>query len=244
MHFASRRQHVVLATLFCVALPASLLAGARQPPRPSAPEAQKRTARIRGLVVAADSGKPIRRAQVRLNSATAGSWAATTDANGAFEFSSLPAARYALTAAKAGFVTIALGQKNPSDPGRPTFELRDGQAKDDAQIALPRGGVVAGRVVDEFGDPVVDATVQAFQSEYMQGIRRILALRGVTSNDIGQFRLYGLAPGKYYIAATLRASDTFPPVDPSTPPTEVMRGGSGFAPTFFPGTAVAADAQP
>jgi hypothetical protein len=67
-------------------------------------------------------------------------------------------------ATKAGFVTMAFGQKDPAEPARPSFELRDGQVKSDAPVSFPRG-VVTGRVVDEFGDPAVEAAVQAFRSE-------------------------------------------------------------------------------
>jgi hypothetical protein len=81
--------------------------------------------------------------------------------------------RYVMTATKAGFVTMALGQKDPAATARPSFELREGETRSDAHLSLPRGGVVSGRVVDEFGDPVVDAAAHAFRSEYMQGVRRL-----------------------------------------------------------------------
>src|SRR5262245_37922372 len=78
------------------------------------------TAVIRGRVTVADSGTPIRRAQVRaLSSDSRGSRLASTDAQGRFEFRDLPAGRWDLAASKAGYVTLRLGQRRPFEAGKP-----------------------------------------------------------------------------------------------------------------------------
>lgn len=105
-----------------------------------------------------------------------------------------------------------------------------------------RVGVISGRIVDEHGEPVVEAEVRAFRSQYMQGMRRLASVRGTVTNDLGQFRLYGLEPGKYYVSGTKRAGGG-PPLQFTDPNVHVVRGAAGFAPTFFPGTATAADAE-
>lgn len=192
---------------------------------------------IRGQILAADNGAPIRRAQVRINAAEVReSRVATTDAQGHFEIKELPAGRYTMTASKAGFVTLQYGQRRPSESGTP-IELGDGQTLEKIAIALPRGSVLGGRITDEFGEPVANANVSAWRYGYAGGARRMMAA-GPNSrdntDDQGQFRLFGLPPGEYYVSATLRTSG--PEVtDPTGEP-------SGYAATYYPGTTNVAEA--
>jgi hypothetical protein len=203
------------------------------------------TGRIRGRVVSADTGAPIRRAQVRISGPDVGSKAALTDAEGRYEFRELPAGRFSLTGTKSGYVTVQYGQTRPFEQGR-QIELADKQALDKADINLPRGSVISGRIVDEYGEPVAEAMVTAMRQTWVGGRRRLVpAGRFSQTNDLGQYRMYGLPPGDYYVSATLRNTETMvfdvmgsPPGGPtgSTP-------ASGYAPTYFPGTPSAGDAQ-
>ena len=61
---------------------------------------------------------------------------------------------------KSGFVTMQYGQNRPFEPGRP-IELADAQTLDKANVTLPRGSVLSGRVLDELGEPVADANIGA-----------------------------------------------------------------------------------
>lgn len=206
------------------------------PPRAEAPRG---TAVLRGTIVAAENGSPIRRAQVRVASPEAReSRVATTDAQGRFEIRELPAGRYSLTASKGGFVSLQYGQRRPSESGTP-IELADGQTLDKISIALPRGSVLGGRITDEFGEPVANANVTAWRYAYAAGARRMMPAPGAnardTTDDQGQFRLFGLPPGEYYVSATLRSGG--PEV------TDPMGELSGYAATYYPGTTNIAEAQ-
>jgi hypothetical protein len=78
------------------------------------------TAVIRGRVTTADTGLPLRRAQVYLNSMPAREAQTTgTDENGRYEFSGLGEGTYTVSATKTGFVRGAFGQRTPSEAGRP-----------------------------------------------------------------------------------------------------------------------------
>jgi hypothetical protein len=192
------------------------------------------TAVIRGRVLTAETGSPIRRAQVRaFSSETRGSRLASTDGQGRFELRDLPAGRWELTASKAGFVTLRFGQRRPFEAGQP-IELRDGQVVERTDIALPRGAAITGRVFDEFGDPVAGARLQVLRYQMVQGTRRLTPTGiGDQSDDTGAFRLFGLTPGDYYVSASVRA---LPADDPTT-------DAAGYAPTYFPGTGNVAEAQ-
>jgi hypothetical protein len=213
-------------------------AGEREPP--------SRSGRIRGTVTRTDTGGPLRFIPVRVSSpGTPGSpWTTTTDASGRFEVTGLPAATYVVAPSAPQFA-------QPS--GRvASIRLVEGQTLDDLHVALSPGGVIEGQVLDSYGDPVVAASVQALRAEYLRmpgtnGQRasdRRLTARGATqTDDRGRFRLFGLESGQYFVIAE-RAASRGLLAGPAEPSPTVMRGGSGFASTFFPGTASMADARP
>ena len=206
--------------------------------QPVGGEAPKGTSTLRGQIVAADNGAPIRRAQVCVAAPDAReSRVATTDGQGRFEIKELPAGRYTMTASKGGFVALQYGQRRPSESGTP-IELGDGQTLDKLSIALPRGSVLGGRVTDEFGEPVAIASVTAWRYAYAGGARRMTPAgqnARDTTDDQGHFRLFGLPPGDYYVSATLRTGG--PEV------TDPMGEPSGYASTYFPGTTNVAEAS-
>src|SRR5437660_5782653 len=85
------------------------------------------TARIRGRVVAAETGQPLRKAQVRATAPDLRENRLTsTDAEGRFELKELPAGRYTVTASKGSFVALQYGQLRPFTAGKP-IEIRDGE---------------------------------------------------------------------------------------------------------------------
>jgi hypothetical protein len=195
------------------------------------------TAVIRGRVVAADSGMPVRRAQVR---AQAGEIRAnrlvSTDAQGRFELKDLPAGRWTLTASKAGYMTLRYGQKRSFEAGTP-IEIGDGQLMERADFALPKGAAITGRIFDEYGDAVANARVQVLRYQTVQGQRRLTpAGGGDQTDDTGAYRIYGLAPGDYYLSATLRANNG-PFFDDGNNDT------TSYASTYYPGTGSVSEAQ-
>jgi hypothetical protein len=138
----------------------------------------------------------------------------TTDTQGMFEFKDLPAGTYRLTASPgqyyAEYLGISYGAKKPNgpgsnDPGQP-IQLADGQ-NFTAAIALPKGSVITGRVSDENGDPL--ARVQVYTMFYQPGSTRgQRSGQGSQTDDLGAFRLYGLAVGDYVVVAEGR-NNTF-----------------------------------
>jgi hypothetical protein len=205
----------------------------QMPPRDRATVAAG-TARLRGTVVSADTGAPLRRALVRVTARDQRQGrSVSTDANGRFEVRDLPAGRYQASASKSGFVQLAYGQRRPYESGRP-IELKEGETLERIDFSLPRAGVITGHIVDEFGEPVSDAMVQALRSVHMRGRRRLMPAGRITqSNDIGVYRVFGLPPGEYIVSATLGSRDFG----------EQDQDASGYAPTYYPGTPNVAEAQ-
>ena len=207
----------------------------RMPARPLRPgeTPPKGTAVLKGQVLTAGSGAPVRRAQVRATSNDArGGGVTSTDAEGRYEIKELPAGRYNISVSKGGFVTGQFGQRRPGDPGTP-IDLSDGQTADKVNFVLSRGSVIAGRIVDDGGEPVSGTMVNAMRYQFMAGSRRLVPGGGEGGNDRtddqGNFRLYGLPPGDYYISANNRNGMMMMPGQNNTE-------ADGFAPTYFPGT--------
>ncbi|MBI1873895.1 MAG: carboxypeptidase regulatory-like domain-containing protein [Acidobacteria bacterium] len=194
----------------------------------------KATSRIRGRVVAADSGQPLRRAMVRLAAPELREGrTAITDSDGRYEFKDLPSGRYSLTAAKSRFVRLEYGQTRPMEMGRP-LELRANQTLERVNFRLPRGSVIAGRIIDEFGEPVASARVQLLQIRYLDGRPRLVPAGGSgTTWDTGEFRIWSVMPGAYLVSATLH----------DTPDSLDSDERSGYAPSYYPGTPNIAEAQ-
>lgn len=192
------------------------------------------SARLSGRVTAADTGRPLRRVVVRASSPDMPQGRSiSTDADGRWELRSLPAARYTLHLSKGGYVNLAYGQRRPFEAGT-GIEVADGQVIDKLDVSLPRAGAITGIIVDEFGDPVTGARVTAMRHRHVAGQRRLMAMGpGDTTDDIGQYRLHGLPPGDYYVAAAMMGG--------------LMIGQSddrvGYAQTLYPGTAVQAEAE-
>jgi hypothetical protein len=214
------------------------------PPRDVVGTAPTGTGRIRGRVTSAETRSPLRRAQVSITSPEVSlRRMTTTDAEGRYEFAELPAGRFVITANKGGYVTLQAGQRRPFEPGNP-ITLGDGQMLTDIDIALPRGSVITGRITDEFGEPIAMAQVQAQRYQYGPGGQRRLTFSGgvggplVFTDDLGQFRLYGLMPGEYVVSAVVRQMAL------AVGPGSANDSTEGFAPTFYPGTINVADAQP
>lgn len=209
------------------------------------------TSKVLGRVVSADSGAPLRRAQVQIYAMEQRLMkSAVTDTEGRYAFEGLPAGRYQINVSRNGYVMLYFGQQRPFEPGKPLV-LADGQAADKIDFALPRGSVIAGRVTDEVGEPLAGVAVRTMRNQYQQdGRRRLTQVGGMggaystSTDDLGQFRLYGLAPGSYVVSATMGFMGNNMAAPGMTVGSGSNDGGDGFAPTYYPGTTNEAEAQP
>src|SRR5690349_24614177 len=162
------------------------------------------TGRIMGRVVAADDGRPVKRARVFITAAELpGGRGVLTDDSGVFDLTDLPAGRYTLTVSKSGFVALSYGQRRPLQAGTP-LQLNDGQQIKGIQFQLPRGSVIGGRVLDEDGEAMPGVMVRVMRYQYLQGDRRLVPAGTGQTDDKGMYRIWGLMPGDYYVNAVAR----------------------------------------
>jgi len=250
--------------------------GSQQPARDTPAQPQDvppPTGRITGRVIASDNGRPVKRARVFVTAAELpdGGRGVLTDDQGVFDLTELPAGRYTLTVSKSGFVSLSYGQRRPLQAGTP-LQLADGQQLKGIAFQLPRGSVIGGRVLDEDGEAMPGVSVRVMRYQYLQGERRLTPAGAGQTDDKGQYRVWGLMPGDYYVNATARGGfgGPFGQFAPGAfgggggpgggRAVFAGRGGRGgpgsgapagndqeqinYAPTYFPGVASVNEAKP
>ena len=199
-------------------------------------------ATLEGVVADAITGQPIPRATVQLRGTgvpvsppppPAGHGVLVTDTrdDGTFTFKNVPEGRYVIQAERAGYVPVLYGvRKEPSMT--PTQELKAGQTLSGVRIDLTPGAVIYGRLIDDRGDVVPGATVQALKVTFKDGLREPTLVQSALTNDLGEYRLFMLYPGEYYITAA----------ESKSPDPPLAREGS-VIPLYFPGTVDPREAQ-
>ena len=224
-----RLAHALLCGFLAVAAPGVGLAQTAPPPA--------KPAAIRGRITAAETGRPLRRAQISIAGFGLGAGerrTTSTNLRGEYELRDLPAGRYTISVTRSGYLAWEYGRRAPGEPGK-TLQVDEGAILEKIDLAMPRAGIITGRVIDETGEPVPGVNVWIMRSEFYRGRRKLVpATSSAQSDDTGHYRASGLQPGSYLAVAMLR--ETW------------VAGGEkkqvfGYAPTFFPSTATAAEAQ-
>jgi hypothetical protein len=223
---------------------ATLLAGQTQP-----------ECKLDGRLVNSVTNEPVRKARVSLHPSDPSKTVYTveSDAEGKFHLDKLDPGRYTLQGEKAGFVAGWYGATRPDGPGS-TIELKGADLKgsnaavSNLILKLIPQGVIAGRVLDDESEPVAGVMVLALHSVYWNGHRQLIPAAGgaqIQTNDLGEYRLSNLPPGRYYVQSSARKL------------TNIQIGGGlgvekqqsdapeeGLVPVFFPNAPDASSASP
>jgi hypothetical protein len=151
----------------------------------------------------------------------------------------MPAGRFTVVALKEGFIAAEYGQGPAASTGRP-IELSEGEVFDRADVLLPSGGVLSGQILDEGGEPQGGVVVRAMRVQLVDGVAVPGPAVGIadTTDDLGQFRVFGLSEGDYFVGAV--AGD--PGASGLLPPSPIAFENASK--TFYPGTTRAREARP
>ena len=194
---------------------------------------------IEGRVVNSLTGEPVRQANLTLTMQPGGpgfarpqgrppSYGATSDTQGKFKFENLPPGRYQLAAEKSGYVRANYG----AEPGRPLTPLTGdaGQKITDLEFKLTPQAIIAGKVLDENGEPVANAQIRVLRrSGYFR--QTTGGGNGVNTNAIGEFLIGELAPGRYVLLVDHRPGRFGPRAMVAN-----QSGTDSYIPTYYPGT--------
>jgi protocatechuate 3,4-dioxygenase beta subunit len=156
---------------------------------------------IEGAVMAAGSGAPLARAEVTISrkDASGPTVAVTTDAAGHYSVDGLEPGRYSLYVDRNGYVPQDYGQRGRNREGI-TLILKSGKRLRDIDFRLIAAGVITGRVLGEGNEPRVGAEVDAFTTRYIEGQRHFIIAGQAQTDDLGDYRIFGLRPGYYYVS--------------------------------------------
>src|SRR2546428_13536750 len=69
-------------------------------------------------------------------------------------------------------------------------------------IQLMPAGTLTGRVFDRDGEPLANVSVEALKYSYQEGQRVMNVVQTARTNDLGEYRLFWLQPGQYFVSAT------------------------------------------
>jgi Carboxypeptidase regulatory-like domain len=205
-------------------------------------------ARVEGRVVNSVTGEPLRKADLMLHGGAGGDYTASSDANGHFAIERVAPGAYNLTSQHQNFAIMEYGSSRPGVPGS-RITLTAGQSMTGLEIKMVPFGVISGKVVDQDGDPVAGVPISTMHWGFVRGGRQLLpASGGGSTNDRGEFRIYNLAAGRYFVAARPMRSDPYvPPVEMTsgrrTAP-RIEAGRETFTSTFYPSAVDATTASP
>jgi protocatechuate 3,4-dioxygenase beta subunit len=207
----------------------------------SQPPGTRSPSRIRGRVIT-DGGRPVPDASimvfpVNIAANMQGTVSSllrpvSADADGKFELTSLRPGAYSISASSPGYVLSAQDSKVFYRPG------------DNATVTLVKGGVVTGRVTNSSGEAVIGAVVKAIKvreanekavrargdlgSQITESFEMVLG--PFKTDDRGIYRIYGLTPGYYQVAAGGRSGQGFS--------LGLGNAYDGDAPTYYPSSAI------
>lgn len=238
--------------LACLAL--AVMANAQEPSGPLAPHPQPPfvpdtkplPAQLEGFVVNDSTGQPLRRAHVTLNPLESGLSATGADADdqGHFLLRDIPAGQYSLSASRDGFLTnvapLTGGLRMPA-----AFHLSSGDKIADLTFRLRPWAVIAGRVRYSDGEYGVGVRVELYRTDHIRGRSAYSLSATAVTNDRGEFRVYGLAPGAYLIASVFDPPATANYREqPMTDSDGRVLPAMGYTTTFFPNTELMSQAVP
>jgi hypothetical protein len=194
---------------------------------------------IAGRVVDATTGAPLHRARVEIHPDGHDDirGIAPSDGDGRFVLRALPAGKYRIQVSRRGYAAMAYGSSRPYGQGR-VLVLSAGEHVTDLTIRLPRLGVISGTVTGVDGEPLAAAQVQALRRQFARGQLGWTPWHYAQADGQGRFRLFGLTPGKYLIAASKQFEDipTLTPARNPSDPAAEQNDRLAYATTFAPGT--------
>ena len=152
------------------------------------------TTSIQGTVTRGNTSEPLSKATVELRAEAPNSPLldqTTTEGDGRFAFFNVRPAQYRLTVKRQGYVR--------SSPMSVTVAAN--QQSSEVRLPMTPAATIYGNVYDNKGAPFGNILVQAFKASYQAGQRTLRPVQSVRTNDLGEYRLFWLAPGRYYVAA-------------------------------------------
>lgn len=208
--------------------------------------------RIAGTVVSKTDGHPVARARVTVQDTKASDKfeSVVTSEDGKFEFTGVPAGKYNLRGSKRRYISASYDEHERFSTAIVTGAGLETEA---LTLRLAPMAIIAGRVLDESGDPVRHATVTLYHNDHSSGVDQISQVQSAQTDDLGAYEVVGLAPGAYYLSASAKpwyalhssSEDGSPGAPSPVPEAKVDRSLDVAYPlTYYPDVTDAESASP
>jgi hypothetical protein len=228
----------VIGLLINATLAAALLAGqtpVRVAPNRAAPNSPSSSATdntptlkpgsAEGVVVNSLTGQPLKKANVTLRNPRGFAYAAVTDAAGHFLIENIEPGGYYATAASDGFIPDQMFRR--SAVGSALVTVAEEQHLKNVTVKLVPLGLASGHVLDEDGEPIAGANVAAQRYMYISGRKQLNPGGYANTNDLGEFQMLDLQPGRYYFQVTFNRQQ------PTIPGHVIGKGADEAYPTTY-----------
>jgi Carboxypeptidase regulatory-like domain len=200
---------------------------------------------VEGSVINKLTGAPVKSAHVIYNRIAPGAAAPSspiskdTDAEGHFSIQLAPGS-YRLWVERSGFARQIYGALSPAGEGT-TLTLAPGQQLRQITFRVAPLGAIAGRVSDEDGEPVMGVGIQVLRFNHANGRRQLTSVAGASSNDRGEYRVFGLRAGRYLLRASLPGAPISRPVETGA---LVPEAQDPYIAVYYPGVLEVDSASP
>ena len=202
---------------------------------------EAKLATVHGTVVDLGTSQPLAKVVVKLSpmhwtGEEDPSIRSTTDQNGEYEFKSVPAGQYYVTADKTGYLSGSYGKGKGNRVHGYPIGIAEGSNLSGIDIKLERGGIISGRILNEEGEPLSNVHVFAMRNAYINNQKKLMPLTRAETDDHGEYRLHDLRPGTYYVFCALE--------NRYGPNAEATDSKHAYPAVYYPGVAAVHAAMP
>src|SRR5580704_1827643 len=225
--------------------------GAANPATDGSQLAHPARAFVGGIVTKDPGSEPVKKALIELiaeSQSDGGNYTALTGVDGGFRIANIIPGRYRMFVERTGYQEI--DKHHHRTEGR-VLALTAGQEMKDLVIHLQAAAVIEGRVTDEDGDPLPEAQVAVLRQTFVAGHSHWEQVGAERTNDLGEYRIPGLAAGTYFVSVT-PPPDFRTLIETSGNPTSAVSGNVAsekpvpvsYQTTYYPGTRDRGQAAP
>jgi hypothetical protein len=158
-------------------------------------QAPQQPGSVSGKVVNSVTGQAVKKAVVTLRGGTGqNTYVTGSDQSGKFQFDNVQPDKYLATAEAAGYSgTLRSGLK--------LIPVAAQQEVSDVEVRMAPLGLISGKVLDENGQPLEEASITALRYDYSGSGKTLQAVASAQTNDRGEYRMFDVQPGRYYLMA-------------------------------------------